>query len=162
MKKDRDLGHVPAGFIDDDPEKQRSSIHGVGVLGTREDLSYLLESERIDEVLIAVPSLSDDDLRQIATACLQKRVSVRRVSTLASMMDPELGLRSLEDVDVEELLGRPEIQLDPEHVRDYLEGRVVLVTGAGGSIGSELCRQISRCRPDQLVQNSANAFPGVD
>jgi FlaA1/EpsC-like NDP-sugar epimerase len=151
MKKDPGLGHGPVGFIDDDPEKQRSSIHGVGVLGTREDLSYLIDSEKVDEVLIAVPSLSDDDLRQIAAACWQKRVSVRRVPSLASMMDPEAGLRNLEDVDIEELLGRPEIQLDPEHVRDYLEDHVVLVTGAGGSIGSELCRQISRCQPAKLI-----------
>jgi FlaA1/EpsC-like NDP-sugar epimerase len=151
MKKGSDLGYVPVGFIDDDPEKQHRGIHGVTVLGTREDLGYLIDSERIDEVLIAVPSLSDDDLRQIATACWQKRASVRRVPSLASMMDPEAGLRNLEDVDIEELLGRPEIQLDPEHVRDYLEDHVVLVTGAGGSIGSEMCRQISRCRPEKLI-----------
>jgi FlaA1/EpsC-like NDP-sugar epimerase len=151
MRAGRDQRHVAAGFVDDDPEKQRSSIHGVSVVGTRDDLSYLLESMRIDEVLIAVTAISDADLRQIAAVCWQKRVTVRRVPSLASMVDPEVGLRNLEDVDIEELLGRPEIQLDPEHVRDCLEDRVVLVTGAGGSIGSELCRQIARSNPRKLL-----------
>ena len=151
MRQGRHLRYVPVGFIDDDPRKQHSSIHGVSVLGTLDDLAELIDTERVSELLIAVHSLPDDTLRQIAAVCLKKGVPVRRIPSLVRMVDPETGLRNLEDVDIEELLGRPEIQLDPQHVRGYLEGRVVLVTGAGGSIGSELCRQVSRCRPAALI-----------
>ena len=151
LKQQPWLGYWPMGFIDDDPGKQRMSIHGVSVLGTRSDLSVLIERHKAEEILITATALTAQDLREIAEACWQKRVFVRRVPSLSRMVDPVVGLEQLENIDIEELLGRPEVQLDPVRVRAYLEDQVVLVTGAGGSIGSELCRQISRCRPARLV-----------
>ena len=105
-----DLRFQPVGFVDDHPAKQRMSIHGVKVLGTRRDLAAILEQVDVQEVLIAIT-----------------------------------------DLPMEDLLGRSEVDLDPERVVGYLRDRVILVTGAGGSIGSELCRQISRCEPTQLL-----------
>lgn len=165
MRHDVPTGRVLVGFVDDDPAKQRVSIHGVKVLGARDQLADLIDLHHVNELLIAVTSFSEDDLREIAAICWQKRVSVRRVPGLANLVDPELGIRNLEEVNVEELLGRPEIALEPDRVRGYLKNRIVLVTGAGGSIGSELCRQIGRFKPATLIllgkgENSIWAIQG--
>jgi FlaA1/EpsC-like NDP-sugar epimerase len=151
LKQRPELGFWPVAFVDDDIDKQRVSIHGVSVLGMRQDLGRLIEQHRIEELLITASSLLGQDLREIAAVCLQKQVSVRRVPSLFRMVDAEGGLQRFESIDIKELLGRPEIELDPGRVQQYLQNRVVLVTGAGGSIGSELCRQINHCQPAQLV-----------
>ncbi|MCC7264046.1 MAG: polysaccharide biosynthesis protein [Candidatus Latescibacteria bacterium] len=146
-----EFGYQPIGFIDDHPAKQRVSIHGVDVLGTRRDLLRVIERLGVEELMIAISDLSASDLREVAAVCLQKHIPVRRVPGVSLLLDDQASLQSLEEVDLENLLGRSEVELDPERVIRYLQGRVVLVTGAGGSIGSELCRQISRCRPAQLL-----------
>ena len=151
LKQKPDLGYWPVAFVDDDPFKQRISIHGVGVQGTRQELAELIERHKVEVLLISTSLLSTEDLREVASICLQKQVAVRRVRGLSGMVDADVGLQHLEDVDIRELLGRPEIELDPARVEHYLQERVVLITGAGGSIGSELCRQVSRCRPALLV-----------
>ncbi len=144
-------GYHPVGFIDDQPVKLGLRIHGVEVLGTRADLQRLLERHKVEEVMISIGDLSHSDLREVAAVCWQRRIPVRRVPSFARLLDGHAGLQSLEQVDLEGLLGRAEVELDPARVMAYLRGRTVLVTGAGGSIGSELCRQISRCRPAQLI-----------
>jgi len=151
LKQKPDPGYWPVAFVDDDPFKQRVSIHGVGVQGTRQELADLIERYKVEVLLISTASLSREDLREIASICLQKQVAVRRVRGLSGRVDAAVGLRHLEDVDVRERLGRAEIELEPARVQQYLQERVVLVTGAGGSIGAELCRQVSRCRPALLV-----------
>jgi FlaA1/EpsC-like NDP-sugar epimerase len=143
--------YLPVGFVDDEPAKQRASIHGVSVLGTRADLSRLIVQHNIEELLVTPISLTRADLRELAATCWQRRVSVRRVAGLSRMVDQDVGIQNLESVNIAELLGRPEVELDPTRVVACLQDRVVLVTGAGGSIGSELCRQVARCEPAGLI-----------
>jgi FlaA1/EpsC-like NDP-sugar epimerase len=151
LKYQPKLGYQPVGFVDDAPSKQRISIHGVDVLGTQRDLTRLIDQLQVEELLISPSYLSDEKLREIAALCWQKRIAVRRVAGITQMVNPDIGAGNLEDVDIEEFLGRSEVELDPDRVVNFLRGKVVLVTGAGGSIGSELCRQISRCQPARLV-----------
>lgn len=151
IKNHPEFGYHPIGFLDDHPSKLRVSIHGVQVLGTRQDLPSVLDLHDVEEVLIAVHSLPSDDLKEIVTICENKKISVRRVPGFSVFLDGQVGLEHLEKVNIEDLLGRSEVTLDPDRVVAYLKDKVILVTGAGGSIGSELCRQISRCEPSLLV-----------
>ena len=144
-------GYLVQGFIDDDEMKQWSTIHGVRVLGRSEDLGRLMARLKIQDLLVAIPTLSGGALRDIAEVCWQKGVTVRRVPPLARLLSGGLGLDDLDTIEIQDLLGRVEVELDPERVAASLRDRVVLVTGAGGSIGSELCRQITRCKPALLV-----------
>lgn len=141
----------PIGFIDDHPAKQGISIHGIEVLGTRNDLLEVLEKSCVEELLIGVSSLSREDLKEIGAICWKRKVPIRKVPGSSALLNGRMGLEYLEEVDVEDLLGRLEVELDPTRVIAYLREKVILVTGAGGSIGSELCRQISKCEPHQLI-----------
>jgi len=146
-----EFGYLPVGFIDDHPGKFRTSIHGVSVLGTRKDLPALIDRLNVQELLIAISAMSANDLREVAGICWERRLPMRRMPGFSSLLDGRTGLQHLEEVDVKKLLGRTEVDLDPQRVVAYLQDRVVLVTGAGGSIGSELCRQVGRCNPRRLV-----------
>jgi FlaA1/EpsC-like NDP-sugar epimerase len=151
MLNHQEFGFQPVGFIDDDPAKQRVSIHSVAVLGDRKDLLSVIQQLAVEELLITISELPTIDLREIAAVCRSQGVAVRRVPGLSLLLDGQTGLQHLEEVDIESLLGRSEVELDPERIVGYLQDRVVLVTGAGGSIGSELCRQIGRCAPIKLL-----------
>ena len=151
LQTQRSLGYFVTGFVDDDEGKQRASIHGVQVLGRSDDLGRLLDEKRVQDLLIAIPALSGAALRDIASLCWARGVTVRRVPPLAMLISGEHGVQNLETIDIQDLLGRVEVDLDPERVGRSLWDRVILVTGAGGSIGSELCRQIARCRPSLLL-----------
>ncbi|MFC1525494.1 polysaccharide biosynthesis protein [Candidatus Latescibacterota bacterium] len=151
IRKQPDRVYSLVGFIDDDVAKQRARIHGTPVLGTRADLGRLIDQNKVQELLVTPTALSRDDLRELAAVCWQRRVSVRRVSGLSGMVKEDIGLENLESVDIADLMGRPEVELDPQRVSAFLRKKVVLVTGAGGSIGSELCRQVAECRPDRII-----------
>jgi FlaA1/EpsC-like NDP-sugar epimerase len=146
-----EFGLQPVGFIDDHPSKKGVRIHGIEVVDNRLALPKVFNELRVDELLIAIADLPVDILHSLARSCRDAEVAVRRVPGLSSLLEPQAGLQQLEEVDLEHLLGRTEVELDPDRVVGYLQERVVLVTGAGGSIGSELCRQICRCRPSQLL-----------
>ena len=148
-----ELGYRPVGFIDDDPRKRRARIdRGLSVLGTTEDLPRVLEDVEPDEVLIAVPSAPGTMRARVVAACRDRGVPVRTMPTVFELL--QTGgrlLRQVRQVKVEDVLGREPVRMDLDRVGGYLTGRVVLVTGAGGSIGSELCRQIARVGPRKLV-----------
>src|SRR5215211_2167703 len=148
-----ELGYRPVGFVDDDPRKQGARIdRGVSVLGTTEQLPDVLEDVEPDEVLIAVPSAPGTMRARVVAACRDRGVPVRTMPTVFELL--QTGgrlLRQVRQVKVEDVLGREPVRTDLDRVGGYLTGRVVLVTGAGGSIGSELCRQISRVGPSKLV-----------
>jgi FlaA1/EpsC-like NDP-sugar epimerase len=147
------LGYRPVGFVDDDPRKQRARIdRGLSVLGTTEELPRVLEDVEPDEVLIAIPSAPGTMRARVVAACRERGVPVRTMPTVFELLqDGGRVLRQVRAVEVEDMLGREPVRMDIDRVGGYLTGRVVLVTGAGGSIGSELCRQIARVGPSRLV-----------
>ena len=148
-----ELGYRPVGFVDDDPRKQRMRIPpGVEVLGTTDRLRRVLDDVEPDEVLIAIPSAPGELRAKVVSACRGRGVPVRTLPTVFELLrGGSRMVRQVREVRVEDVLGREPVRMEVERVGDYLAGRVVLVTGAGGSIGSELCRQIARVGPSRLV-----------
>lgn len=152
MLKNPELGEAPIGFIDDDPRKARSRMLGLKVLGRTRDLPQILEEAEPDEVIIAIPSAPGTLREQVVTACRERNVPVRTLPTVFELLRGDVNLvKQLREVQVEDILGRDPIVMQLENVGAYLAGSVVMVTGAGGSIGSELCRQIARVRPRKIV-----------
>jgi FlaA1/EpsC-like NDP-sugar epimerase len=148
-----DLGYRPVGFVDDDDRKQRARIdRGLEVLGTTHELPRVLDDIEPDEVLIAIPSAPGTLRARVVRACRERGVPVRTMPTVFELLQNGSQLvRQVRDVRVEDMLGREPVRMETELTGGYLTGRCVLVTGAGGSIGSELCRQIARVGPSQLV-----------
>jgi FlaA1/EpsC-like NDP-sugar epimerase len=148
----------PVGFVDDDPRKQgMKDEYGLKVLGTTsaEDLARILDEVEPDEVIIAIPSAPGTVRARVVTACRERGIPVRTTPTVFELLKDGSGqlrvTRQLREVRVEDILGREPVRMELERVGAYLAGQVVLVTGAGGSIGSELCRQIARVGPRKLV-----------
>jgi len=148
-----DLGYRPVGFIDDDERKQGARVdRGIEVLGTTIELPRVLDDVEPDEVLIAIPSAPGTMRAAVVRACRERGVPVRTMPTVFELLQNGSQLvRQVRDVRVEDMLGREPVRMDTEATGGYLTGRCVLVTGAGGSIGAELCRQISRVGPARLV-----------
>jgi FlaA1/EpsC-like NDP-sugar epimerase len=152
MQRSRMLNYTPVGFVDDDPRKRNTRLMGVRVLGTIDELPRVLREHRPDEVLIAMPSVSGEVRRRIVETAQQLRIAVKTLPGLYELITGEVGLAGqIRPVQVEDVLGREQVEVDFHEVAGYLEGHTVLVTGAGGSIGSELCRQIARVRPSRLI-----------
>lgn len=144
------LGMRAVGFLDDDPAKRRRFIRGVRVLGDIDRLEAIAAEERVDEVLVAIPSATSDVRRRILDRCAAAGVRTRIMRPLA-MEAGTIGVQDLSKVSVEDLLGREPVRIDVEQIASTLTGKVVAVTGAAGSIGSELCRQIIKMRPARLL-----------
>jgi len=152
LRRNPELSSAVLGFIDDDPRKQGMLISGHRVHGRTEDLPRVLDDTKPDEVVIAIPSAPGVVRQKVVTACRERDILVRTLPTTFELLSrgPNL-LRQVREVQVEDVLGREPVRSDIDRVGAYLSGRVVLVTGAGGSIGSELCRQIARVKPRRLV-----------
>ena len=154
-------GYVAVGCLDDDRSKRGIWIDNVRVLGTVEQLSEVLSTEPADEVLIAVPSATGAQMRRFVESCNHGKISFRTVPALKDIIAGQIIVSQLREVSLEDLLGRDPVQIDLEAVRREITGRTVVVTGAAGSIGSELCRQILDYSPAQLVcldQNETGLF----
>jgi FlaA1/EpsC-like NDP-sugar epimerase len=151
--RNQELGLVPIGFLDDDPAKRRLRIEGVLVRGdTQEDLPRILDESEPDEVIIAIPSAPGSTRARIVRECRVRAIPVRTLPTVFELLQTRGALaRQMREVRVEDVLGRQPVHMELERVGAYLAGEVVLVTGAGGSIGSELCRQIARVEPRKIV-----------
>lgn len=146
-----DLNYEAVGFLDDDPGKKGRSIHGVPVLGAVDLLPQIVEREEIEQVFISIPSATGPEMRQIMRTCKQCKAPFKTLPGIGQIMDGKVSIRSLREFNYEDLLRRPPVNLDSNPIQDYLAGRKVLVTGAGGSIGSELCRQVVRFHPEKLI-----------
>lgn len=139
------------GFVDDDPNKQGALICGVRVLGTTEELAQLVREHEIDHVVISIAQASRAEFRRLLELCERVPVKVRTVPGLFELLEGKVEVSRIRNVRIEDLLGRPAIDLDEESMRALLVGRTVMVTGAGGSIGSELARQVARFQPARLL-----------
>lgn len=142
--------HV-AGFLDDNPAKMGKKIHGVTVLNTIENLESTADMVDAHEVLIAVPSADAVQMRKIIDICEKSRLSFKTIPNMGELINGNVALSSIREISFRDLLGRKAIELDQKGIGSYLQGESVLVTGAGGSIGSELCRQICRFKPSVLI-----------
>jgi FlaA1/EpsC-like NDP-sugar epimerase len=152
MQRNRQLHYTPIGFIDDDPRKRGVRFNGVRVLGTVDDLPHLLRDNRPDEVLIAIPSAPGSVRRTIVETCRGESVPVKTLPGLHELISGDVNLGAqIRPVQVEDVLGRPPVDVDLGRVASYVKGETVLVTGAGGSIGAELCRQLARLGVARLV-----------
>ncbi len=144
-------GFNPVGFVDDDPQKIGTSIHGVKVLGGRDDIPKLVAENQVEAILIAMPSVSSGVVRETVDVVREAGVKdVKILPDISELMTGQVSLSDARDVKLEDLLGRVSVELDPKRIESFIEGKTVLVTGAAGSIGSELSRQISRFSPDGL------------
>ncbi len=161
MLKRPELAYQPVGFIDDDPTKQGLRLHGVRVMGTRKHLRGLINKYQIEEVIIGMPTVSRTVIRDIFFQCQEAGVKCKTLPGIYQIVNGTVSVEQIREVGVEDILGREPVKVDLKKVAGYISGKSVLVTGAGGSIGSELCRQISRLQPLSLIgvdQNEGGLF----
>jgi len=151
MQKKTDIPQSPVGFLDDDIDKQNQQIHGVPVIGTLNDLNRTLVLKQIDEVVIAIPSAPGSVIRQVTEVCSQKGVPFRTMPGLYELIGGKVSVNRLREVQITDLLRREPTQIDDLAIGTSIGNRRILVTGAGGSIGRELCRQVSRWGPSVLI-----------
>jgi FlaA1/EpsC-like NDP-sugar epimerase len=146
-----DLGLHPVGFLDDDPGKLNTSIGGLPVLGRTQDVREVAERKHVSRALITIANAPGKEIRRIAELCRDAELETKIIPGMYEIVGEKLNLSRIREVAIEDLLGREPVQLDEDIVGASIRSRVVLVTGAGGSIGSELCRQVSRFGPSRLV-----------
>jgi len=151
LLRDRQCGYVPVAFVDDKPRRQGGVVHGVPIRGTTDDIPRLVELFGIDVILLSVPSASAQQMQRLVGLCEAAGRPFRTVPQTKELMAGRVAVNQLRAVSIEDLLGRDPVTLDWASIEQGLAGRVVLVSGAGGSIGSELCRQLCRCAPRLLI-----------
>ncbi len=153
MIRNKRSNYLPVGFIDDDPAKQGIKIHGVKVLGKREDIPDIIKNDNIDEVLIALPSAHSKDIRQIVKIIKEseKMETIKILPSTTDLIDGRVSLSDIHKVELEDLLGRSPVKIDLAAIKDFINNKNVLITGAGGSIGSELAKAIIPFDPKNLV-----------
>ena len=151
LQKNPQLNMNPIGFLDDDPAKQKSEIHGIKVLAPLSQIDRILETRHVDEVIIAIPSAGGTILRHVADVCRQQGVAFRTMPGLYELLGGAVNVSRLREVDISDLLRREPVHMDTVGIGEVLRGKTVLVTGAGGSIGRELCRQIAQSQPARLL-----------
>ena len=163
------------GFIDDSPLKQHQLMYGAKVLGTTGEIEQITGQYKITEIIIAMPSVGGSVIREIVHTCKHTGCDVKILPGVYELIDGQVTVQQLRKVELEDLLGRDPVQLDLTGITGYIGGKVVLITGAGGSIGSELCRQIAKMHPKQLLllgkgensiyeihQELSNKYPHID
>ena len=138
-------------FIDDDLSKKGRRIHNVPVVGGRNEILQQAEKYHVDEIYIALPSIDDKEVSEILNICKETKCKLKKLPGIYQFLNDEITLEKLKDVEVQDLLGRDPIKVNLEEIMGYVQDKVVMVTGGGGSIGSELCRQIAKSHPKQLI-----------
>lgn len=151
MMARRELKYNPIVLIDDDKNKLGKRISGVKIEGNRHDIPYIAAEQEIDLILIAIPSIDAKNKAEIIEICKNTNCKLQIVPGIYEILSGDATVSRIKDVDLEDLLGRDPIRLDNKGISDYIEGKTILVTGGGGSIGSELCRQISMYNPKRLI-----------
>ncbi|MGB7873363.1 MAG: polysaccharide biosynthesis protein, partial [Anaerolineales bacterium] len=151
LQKTSQINLLPIGFLDDDPAKQKHEIYGVPVIGKVPDLSDVLDNQNVDEVIIAIPSAPGKILRRVTDVCRRKGIPSRTMPGIYELIGGKVSVSRLREVDITDLLRREPAKIDDRLVGSSLSGKRVLVTGAGGSIGREISRQVARWGPAELV-----------
>ena len=151
MQRTDKISYRPIGFLDDDAAKQKQEIYGVPIIGRLDDLARVLENHQVDEVIFAIPSLPGKFVREAADTCRKADVPFRTMPGIYELLGGKINVSRLRNVDITDLLRRPPARTNEKLLGASLKGKRVLVTGAGGSIGSELCRQISRWGAEEVI-----------
>lgn len=149
LNKAKDLEII--GIVDSDPNKQGTYLHGIKVLGNAYDIPKLVAEYEIEQVTIAIPSLDGENRERILDLCREANVPVNNMPSIENIFRGNVSLNKFKEIDIADLLGRKEVVLDQSSLSEYFLGKTVLVTGAGGSIGSEICRQVSKFQPKQIL-----------
>jgi FlaA1/EpsC-like NDP-sugar epimerase len=151
IKKHRTLNYDIIGLIDDDLSKIGQVINGIKIIGTRDDILKICEDSKVEEIFIALPSANFQERKEIYNICKKTGCKLKTLPGIYEIINGNVNISQLRDVDINDLLGRDPIKLNNENINKYINGKVVLVTGGGGSIGSELCRQIVKFNPKRLI-----------
>ncbi|PIE81587.1 MAG: polysaccharide biosynthesis protein [Chloroflexi bacterium] len=151
LRRNPQLNLKPVGFVDDDHLKLNMQIHGLPVLGTLDALDTLIPSYKIQQVIIAMPTAPGSVIREVALRCEHLNVSTKTVPGIYELVDGTVSVNQLRNVEIKDLLRREPVKTDIARVQQLIQGQRVLITGGGGSIGSELCRQVWRCQPAELI-----------
>ena len=151
MKQSINSDLIPVAFVDDDLNKQKLKMLDIPVKGTVENIPKIVEELAIDHIIIAIPSLTKKDIQEIFEHCSKTKAKVKIMPSIEAVMTGKLSVNEMREVKIEDLLGREEVKLDMEAISEKLTNKTILVTGAGGSIGSEICRQIIKFNPRKLI-----------
>ncbi|WP_353095813.1 nucleoside-diphosphate sugar epimerase/dehydratase [Tissierella praeacuta] len=151
LRNHDNLRSKPIAFIDDNPKKKGKHINGIPVVGNRKDIAKVCKKYSIDEIIIAMPSAKAEDRKEILNECKDTKCKTRILPGVYELIDGKIDGTKIRDVQIEDLLGRDEVKLDLEGLSSFISGKRILVTGGGGSIGSELCRQIAKFKPSELM-----------
>lgn len=141
----------PVAVIDDNPSKNQAKIHGVPILGTRADIHNIVKAKKIEEIIIAIPSAGKTEIREIVDICKETRCKLKTIPGVFELINGQVDVKKIRDVNIEDLLGRDSVTVNLTEICKYISSEVVMVTGGGGSIGTELCRQIAKFSPKQLI-----------
>jgi FlaA1/EpsC-like NDP-sugar epimerase len=161
LKRHTELVCMPVVLIDDDIKKRNAVINGVTVKGDRNRIKHIAEKNKIDEIIVAIPSADRIEISDILHLCNETKCSIKVLPSVYESIDEKVNIKHLRDIKIEDLLGRQEIKLNNKEIVGYIQGEVVLITGGGGSIGSELCRQVAKYNPKGLIVidiNKQNAY----
>ncbi|WKZ34833.1 MAG: nucleoside-diphosphate sugar epimerase/dehydratase [Anaerolineales bacterium] len=151
LQKSSSLNLLPVGFLDDDPAKQDHNIYGVTVIGRIDQLEMALDTRQVDEVIIAIPAAPGRIIRLVNDVCRRKGITSRIIPGIYELIGGKVSVNRLREVDITDLLRREPVRIDDRLIGATLGGKRILITGAGGSIGSELCRQVARWNPSELI-----------
>ena len=159
ITRNRKIAYRPVGFLDDDPYKQGLRVRGIRVLGPIDAMPSLVDQHNVEEVIIAMPSASRDQIRRVVDLAHRSGVTARIVPAFEAVVEGKVSVNKIREVAITDLLGRAPVELDTSQIGRFIEDQKVLVTGAGGSIGSEICRQVLRFRPETLVMADCAETP---
>src|SRR5699024_11193928 len=151
LKENPQLKKVPVGIIDDDINKIGRVIHNVKILGNTSQVKEIVEKENVDEIILAMANVDKARKSEIINICKETKCKLKTIPGIYEIIDGKVDIKKIRDVEIEDLLGREPIKVNMKEMSDYIEERTVLVTGGGGSIGSELCRQIASFNPKHLI-----------
>ena len=151
MKHHPETGLMPVALIDDDSHKMGTSISGVKVFGSRNSIIEVVKTKKTENILIAIPSIDNKNKKEILNICKKTKCKVEIIPGIYELLDGKVSLKKVRDVNYEDLLGRAPVQLDTQGIEEYIKDRTVMITGGGGSIGSEICRQLAKFNPKQVV-----------